>query len=432
MPTTNDLNIIYRPIGELKPHPDNARKHSRKQVRALANSVEKFGWTNPILIDDTDTILAGHCRLQAAKYLHLEKVPTLCLSDLDEASRRAYLIADNRLAELGSSWDRQQLASNYESIQLLDPVLDLSVTGFQLDEIEIFLDAATGGNPEQPLPIPAKTTVSRPGDMWFLGEHRLICGDALRSETYARLLGEDRAQLVYVGTPYNVPVNGHMVRRGRHPEFLMASGELSEDEYENFLKTVIANLIRFSQSGSIHYLFIDWRHVAHMLKAVQPYDEMKNIICWNKQTAGLGAFYRSQHEMIVVMKSGTERHINNFRLGENGRHRTNVWSYQGLNSGWDAERQDQLALHPTVQPLEMVVDALKDCSRKRGIVLDPFGGSGTTLMAAEQTDRRACLIELDPVYVDVCIRRWETSTRKSAVHADTGQSFEDTSKEHSA
>jgi DNA modification methylase len=430
--TKTNLNIVCRPIDELKPHPDNARKHSRKQVRAVAGSIEKFGWTNPILIDDTGTILAGHCRLQAAKYLNLAEAPTLCLSDLDEASRRAYLIADNRLAELGSSWDRQQLASNYETIQLLDPVLDLSITGFQLDEIEILVDAATDCSAEQPLPVRAKTTVSRPGDMWTLGDHRLICGDALRAETYLRLLGQDRAQLVFAGTPYNVPVNGHMVRRGRHPEFLMASGELSADEYETFLKSVVENLIRFSQSGSIHYLFIDWRHLAHMLKAVQPYDEMKNVICWNKQTAGLGAFYRSQHEMIVVMKNGTERHINNFRLGENGRHRTNVWSYQGLNSGWDAERQDQLALHPTVQPLEMVVDALKDCSRKRGIVLDPFGGSGTTLMAAEQTGRRACLIELDPVYVDVCIRRWETSTHKSAVHAATGQSFEDASKERSA
>jgi DNA modification methylase len=426
------LHITYRNIDELRPHPRNARKHSKAQVRSLAHGIQAFGWTNPILIDESDTVLAGHCRLQAARYLELDRVPTVCISSMDEASKSAYLIADNRLGEFGSSWDRKELAKAYETIRVLDPALDLSITGFQLEEIDIILDGATPTAADGNLPEFNTVAVSRPNDLWVLGNHRLICGDALAQETYAKVLGDDRAQMVYAGTPYNVPVNGHMVRRGRHREFLMASGELSDSEYALFLNKIIDNLIRFSEIGSIHYLFIDWRHLEPMLSATRSYHEMKNLVCWDKQTAGLGAFYRSQHELIFVMKNGKRNHINNFHLGENGRHRTNVWSYQGLNAGWDAARQDQLAMHPTVQPLEMVGDAIKDCSRKRGIVLDPFGGSGTTLIAAEQTGRRARMIELDPAYVDVCIKRWQALTGKCAVHADSGLTFADATKEHSA
>ena len=339
------------------------------------------------------------------------------------AQKRAYLIADNKLAESGK-WDRNLLALEHEAIQLLDPGFDLTLTGFELDEIEILFDNNLPDHEDSvPLPDQRNPPVSRLGDMWRLGDHLLLCGDALLPESFVRLLEDDKANLVIADSPYNVKINGHVSGTQRHAEFLMGSGEMTKQEFTAFLSQAFQNLVQFSCDGSIHYLFMDWRHLAEMLEACGHYSEFKNLICWVKQSGGMGSFYRSQHELVFVMKNGTARHINNFGLGGQGRCRTNVWSYPGLN-GWGAERESELAMHPTVKPLTMIVDAIKDCSKKGQIVLDPFGGSGTVVMAAELTGRRARVIELDPLYIDVTIRRFQAATAGKAILEHDGRSFE--------
>ncbi len=423
----HDLTI-FTPIiemmssSDLKPDPRNSKLHPAKQLKQVMRSIEEFGWTNPVLIDEEGSVLAGHLRLEAAKKLGIKQVPTIKLSHMTAAQKRAYIIADNRIAENGS-WDAKLLALEHEAIQLLDPEFDLSLTGFDHDDIEVMFDNLLRPNQDD---VPAVDgdipAVSRLGDLWRLGDHLVLCADATLPESFEQLLGSERAQQVIADGPYNVRVNGHVSGNGRHREFVMGSGEMTQEEFTAFLRAAFANLIRFSCDGSIHFLFMDWRHMREMLDATNQYAELKNLICWNKGSAGMGTFYRSQHELIFVMKNGKGRHVNNFGLGEKGRHRSNVWDYPGL-SGWTAERESELAMHPTVKPVAMIADAIRDCSRKGGIILDCFGGSGTTLIAAEQTGRRARLIELDPLYVDVIIRRFEAATGGKAVLAQDGRTF---------
>jgi DNA modification methylase len=421
-------NIEMRAPTELKPDPRNAKLHPAKQLKQVIRSIEEFGWTNPILTDEEGNILAGHLRLEAAKKLRIDRVPTIKMAHMSPAQKRAYIIADNRIAENGG-WDRRVLALEHEAIQLLDPSFDLTLTGFDHDEIEVMFDNLLVPEADQvPVPQHDRPAVSQMGDLWRLNDHLLLCGDALSAESYERLLGGEKAHQVIADAPYNVPINGHVSSSGRHREFLTASGEMTKAEFTEFLKTAFSNLVRFSCDGSIHFLFMDWRHLQEMLDAIQCYEELKNLICWNKRTAGMGTFYRSQHELIFVTKNGKARHINNFGLGEKGRHRSNVWDYAGLN-GWTAERQSELAMHPTVKPVAMLADAIRDCSRKGDIVLDCFGGSGSTLMAAEQMQRRARLIELDPFYVDVIIRRFQAATARKAFLDQDGRAFEEIDRE---
>lgn len=424
-PQINGIKVTYRERIALKPHLQNPNTHSPKQIDRIARSIRDFGWTNPIIIDEQDNVLAGHGRLLAAAKLGINKVPTICLSHMSPAQKRAYIIADNRLSEIGGTWDNKLLALEHEAIQLLDPEFDLTSTGYELEDIEIMLDGLQEAG-EDPSVIVDRSApaISRLGDLWLLGKHRLYCGSALDDGSYRMVLSDEKAQLVIVDAPYNVPIGGHCVGKGKHREFIMASGEMSRTEFAQFLTTAFGHLIAFSQDGSIHFLFMDWRHMAEMVLATSQYSEQKNLICWDKGTAGLGSFYRSQHELIWVMKNGKAKHLNNFGLGEKGRHRSNVWSYQGLNGG-GPDRQELLALHPTVKPLALIMDALKDCSRKNGLVLDNFAGSGTIIVAAERTGRRAAAIELDPHYVDVAIRRWQTDTGGKALLADGRRSFDE-------
>ena len=268
----------------------------------------------------------------------------------------------------------------------------------------------------------SKPAVSRIGDLWLLGKHRMYCGNALEAASYEVLLGGEKAQMAIVDSPYNVKIGGHCVGKGKHREFVMASGEMTRTEFAEFLTTAFGHLIANSFDGSMHFLFMDWRHIAEMVLATSQYTEQKNLVVWDKLTAGMGTCYRSQHELVWVMKNGTAKHVNNFDLGERGRHRSNVWKAQGM-SGASAGRAELLALHPTVKPLGLIMDALLDCSKKGGLVLDCFAGSGTILLAAEQTGRRAAAMELDPLYVDAAIRRWQFDTGQQAVFAHTGLTF---------
>ena len=422
-PQINGLQVIYRPRTALKPHPQNPNTHSAKQVELIARSIRDFGWTNPIIIDEDDKVLAGHGRLLAAAKIGIDMVPTICVAHLSPAQRRAYVILDNRLSEVGGTWNRRLLALEHEAIQLLDPEFDLTSTGFELDDIAIMFDNLNDISEDRtPEPDRKGPAVAKVGDLWLLGHHRLYCGDARMAASFEALLGTEKAQMVLVDAPYNVRIGGNCVAEGKHREFIMASGEMTRTEFADFLTGVFAHLITFSVDGSLHYLFMDWRHMAEMVLATSQYAEQKNLIVFDKISAGMGTCYRSQHELIWLMKNGTGPHINNFLLGQKGRHRTNVWSYPGLN-GAVPDRQKLLALHPTVKPLALISDAIKDCSKTGGLILDCFAGSGTIIMAAERTGRRAAAMELDAHYVDVAIRRWQADTGQKAVLAHDGRSF---------
>jgi DNA modification methylase len=424
------LSIEYLPINRLKRRTSNPRTHSDKQIDQIARSIQRFGFTNPIIADGEDNLVAGEGRLKAAKRLSYSEVPVVRLEDMTEAEIRAYVIADNKLAE-NAGWDRNLLALElrYLSDLGLDD-LDVTITGFELPEIEVLMGEVAAANNDdsadevvEPAPGPA---ITRLGDVWHIGGHRLVCGDSTKPETYQALLGDNRVQMVFSDPPYNVPIAGHVGGLGKiqHREFAMASGEMSNAEFTAFLTSVFTQLAAHSASGAIHFQCIDWRHIGEMLEAGKAaYTELKNICVWSKANAGMGSFYRSQHEFVCVFKSGNAAHINNVELGKYGRYRTNIWPYAGVN-GFGNGRSD-LELHPTVKPVALVEDAIRDCSRRKGIVLDPFCGSGTTLMAAERTGRCGFGIELDPLYCDVILRRLRSVCGLQAILEATGQSFEE-------
>lgn len=409
-----------RPPSELRPYSRNARTHSRKQIRQIADSIERFGFTNPVLVSDDGEIIAGHGRVAAAKLLGLPTVPTLRLSHLSPEERRAYVLADNKLA-LNAGWDQDILAIELQA--LIDLDFDVTLTGFSLAEVDFTLDAARERDPDAPPgvedevpPIQAEA-VTRMGDVWVLGRHRLICGDARVPQDYARLLGDERVDLVFTDPPYNVPIEGHVCGSGRirHREFAMGVGEMSQDAFTAFLKDALKPMAANCRDGAIAYVCMDWRHMTEVLNAgSEVFSELKNLCVWNKTNGGMGTFYRSKHELVFVYKVGTAAHTNTFGLGDSGRYRTNVWDYAGISS-MGAGRSEALEMHPTVKPTAMVADAIRDCSRRGDIVLDGFGGSGTTLIAAETCGRSARLIEFDPLYCDVIIRRFERLTGKQAM-----------------
>jgi DNA modification methylase len=392
-------------VRKLKPNKRNVRTHSKKQIKQLANSILRFGWTCPIIVDENFTILAGHARLEAAKVLGLREVPVIIVSGLSDAEKRAWALADNKIAS-NAGWDRAALAVG----DLVDPEQD------PLDEI-----------PEIP-----QVPVSRLADLWRLEKHLLLCGDARVAANFASLMRRRRASMVFTDPPYNVRI-ASVQGRGqiRHREFAAASGELSPAQFRKFLTDALSLAARYSVSGSIHYVCMDWRHIDELSAAgKEVYSELKNLVVWAKSNAGQGTFYRSQHELVFVFKSGDDSHLNNFELGQHGRSRSNVWQYAGVNS-FRAGRLDELALHPTVKPVALVADAMRDCSRRGDIVLDPFMGSGTTILAAERVGRVAYGLEIDPLYVDTAVRRWEAYTKCDAILEKTGQTFAEVSAERS-
>jgi DNA modification methylase len=427
-------HILYRRIRDLTPYPRNARTHSKKQLRQIADSIKRFGFTNPVLIDEHDSILAGHGRVEAAKLLGMGQVPCRLIASLSEAEKRAYILADNKLA-LNAGWDEEILAIELQFLVDQAADIDISLTGFDVAEIDDLIEVGGSKDDADPrdehLPTIDSNSVAttETGDVWLLGDHKLVCGDARDHDAYRLLMtsegGVEQAQMVFTDPPYNVPVDGHVGGLGkiRHREFAMASGEMARDGFTHFLSSVMGQLVAFSANGSIHFLCMDWRHIAEMQRAGEGhYSELKNLIVWVKDNGGMGSFYRSRHELIFAWKAGTAPHLNSFELGQKGRYRTNVWNYRGITSGGKTARAE-LALHPTVKPVAMVADAMKDCSGRGGIVIDPFCGSGTILIAAQKVGRRARAIEIDPLYCDTSILRWQQFAKDDAVLAETGETF---------
>lgn len=435
-PIKPHLTVSVRSIASLIPDPKNARVHSEKQLRQIAKSIEAFGFNVPILIESGGRILAGHGRLAACVLLGWKEVPTITLDHLTPDQARAFLVADNRLSD-ASTWDDRLLAEQLKFLSDADLDFDLDSIGFELPEIDLRIQSLSvdGGEGEEPaveLPSADRTPVSVLGDLWVLGRHRLLCGNALDSLAYESLLQGAKADVVFSDPPFNLFVrnisgNGKI----KHREFAMASGEMSRPEFTQFLTDALARMKSHSVDGSIHYICIDWKHVGELLAASEANNaELKNIVVWDKGAAGMGSFYRSQHELVFVLKHGRSGHTNNVQLGRFGRNRTNVWKYPGSNSfARTTDEGNLLALHPTVKPTALVADALMDACDRGQAVLDPFLGSGTTLLAAERTGRVGYGIELDPLYVDTAIRRWQALTGLVAVHAATGRTFPDVATE---
>ena len=417
------------PPRSLKPARRNARTHSKKQVRQIADSMVRFGVINPLIADDHGRIVAGHARAEAAKLLGLKQIPVIRLSHLNETEIRAYALADNALGDK-SGWDHDLLSIELSELADLLPAegMDISLTGFEAPEIDLLLAdmVASAPAPEDTLPALTATPITRHGDLWQLGKHRLLCGDAREPGDFARLMDGKSAAAVFCDPPFNVKVSSIGGRgRVRHPEFAFASGEMSQPQFKKFLIVTLGNGVDASADGALHYVFMDWRHISDLIDVGRElYGTMLNLVVWNKSNAGQGSLYRSQHELIGVFRVGDHPNRNNIELGRFGRNRSNVWTYAGVNT-FGRGRMEALTSHPTVKPVALVADALLDCTARGDVVLDQFAGSGTIFIAADKVGRIGFGIEYEPSYVDVAIKRWQKATKLEATLADDGRSFEE-------
>ncbi len=432
------LQIDYVLTGSLKSADHNPRVHNTRQINALAKSIEAFGFVAPVIADENNILIAGDARVEAARKIGLAEVPVVRVEHLDENQKRALMIADNRLTDL-STWDERLLAENLQLLAEVDLDFDIEATGFTMGEIDLRFEGLADDGDEDPddadiEPVQGPV-VNEIGDLWQLGRHRLLCGDALDAGNWLRLMDGKKAAMTCSDFPYNQRVNGHVSGLGkiRHAEFPMASGEMSRAEFTAFLGTAFRHLANHSKPGSLHYIFIDWPHLGEMQTAGDAvFSELKNVCVWSKDRAGMGSLYRSQHEMIFVWKAGQGRHRNNVELGRNGRNRSNVWQYPAIGTFRHSDEGDLLQLHATPKPARMIADAILDVTARGDIVLDPFIGSGTTIIAAERIGRRAYGMELDPVHVDTAIRRFERHSGEAAVHVATGRTFAEMSAERAA
>ena len=344
--------ITNVPIGQVRPFEKNPRKHPKKQIRQLKRSLKRFKWMLPILIDSNGVIIAGHGIYQAARELGLEEIPVIFVEHLSEHEIKAYRIADNKLAE-NSEWDNEFLISEISELLKFDVDFDIDLTGFSTPEIDVLVTDQSPEEFEEPVPTLPKlqAAVSRVGDIFQCGENRLGVGDVLDNLFVDQLMGGRTAQMACTDPPYNVPINGHASGKGQvhHDEFALACGEMSPKEFRQFLVAVLTQLSRISADGSLHYLFMDWRHLQELILAGnEVFDQFINLCVWTKTNAGMGALYRSQHELCLVFKKGKAPHVNNVELGKHGRNRTNVWSYAGMNS-FGKGRDELLACHPDRQ-----------------------------------------------------------------------------------
>ena len=429
----NSLRIEWVPIAALRRNPRNPRRHGDRQRRLLKQSIKAFGFISPVIADDDGYVLAGHARLDAAEELGMQEVPVLRVSALSPEQAKAFAIADNRLTEI-AAWDDRLLGEILSELATIDLDFNLEATGFTTGEIDLKIEALAddeeGRDPADDFSdVSEGPAVAQGGDLFLLGKHKIFCGDAVVAASYRTLMAGQRAAVVFTDVPYNVPIRGHVSGRGKkhHREFVRASGEMSDAEYAAFLAKALKHLAANSLDGSIHFQCIDWRHVFAMLMAGQrAYTELKNVCVWEKNNAGMGSLYRSQHELVCVFKNGHAPHRNNIQLGRFGRSRTNVWRYPSANTfGRSGDEGNLRELHPTVKPVALIADAIMDCSARGEIVLDAFLGSGSTLIAAERVGRICYGMELDPLYVDTAIRRWQRHSGDSAILARTGQRFDE-------
>jgi DNA modification methylase len=412
---------------QLVPSDHNARKHSRAQIKAIASSISAFGFNAPIIVTADGRILAGHGRFEAAKLLKLRRIPVISIDHLTETEATAYMLADNKLTDR-STWDDFKLATQLKELSELALDFDIEAIGFEPPEIDFriqSLEADNEADKADEFYISVGPAVTRPGDRWLLGPHRINCGNSLDLPRFGQFFEGEKAAAVFSDPPYNVRIDGHACGKGRvkHREFAMASGEMSEAGFTEFLTRSITAVCNYTVDGGLIYCCMDWRHLHEIVTAGRAVKcDLINVCVWAKTNGGMGSFYRSRHELVFVFRSGSEQHQNNVQLGRFGRSRTNVWNYPGVN-GFNRKGSTQLlSVHPTCKPIALVADAILDSTKREEIVLDPFLGSGTTLLAAEKTGRRCYGIEIDPLYVDTAIERWQRMTGHEARN-ENGETF---------
>lgn len=414
--------------GDIRPNPCNARTHSNRQIKQIIKSIETFGFTNPVLIDEENLLIAGHGRLDAAKRLGLHEVPAIRIAHLTDTEKRALMLADNKIA-LNAGWDLEILAGELEDLSTMELSFEIDLTGFEIGEIDMILqesDETGGGEAEvAPQPDPKLPVITQPGDLWQLGPHRVLCGDALNPTDMTALMGDKFADAGFCDPPYNVRIARHVSGKGRvkHREFAQASGEMSSEAFEAFLTDSLSLAAKYSRNGAVWFACMDWRHMGEMLGAGnQAFDVLLNLCVWAKTNGGMGSLYRSQHELVFVWRKSKQAHRNNVQLGRHGRNRTNLWRYPGVNTFREG-RMEELTAHPTAKPVAMIRDALLDVSARGEIVLDPFLGAGATLIAAEECGRIARGMEIDPAYVDVTLRRWRAKVGREPIRLRDGSSL---------
>ena len=421
-PLAFSAQVERRPVASLKPRQNNPRTHSADQIAQIARSIEQFGFTNPILVHTDGSVIAGHGRLEAAKWLGLEAVPVLCLAHLSAEQARAYVIADNQLA-LNAGWDLEILREEILALDQADFELDL--LGFEAPALDalIVIDGPGGQDEDEPAPPALEASVvSTPGDAWVIGPHRLVCGDARDPEIVRRALGGEQARLLLTDPPFNVPINGHVSGSGRHPEFAMASGEMTEPEFRAFLRAFLEAARPSLADDAMAVVAMDWRGLYTLQTAARQLGLRQiNLCVWVKPNGGMGGLYRSRHELFAVYAVG-ERYTNNVELGRHGRNRTNVWEHPGMSSFGEG-REEALAMHPTVKPAGLLREVILDVTGRGDRVLDPFAGSGSSLLAAHQAGRSGSGVEIDPRYVDCAIRRLFRETGLVAHHEGGGEPF---------
>jgi len=431
-PPNRRLAIEHVSIEQLRFNPRNPRRHSPKKIARLTDSLRAFGLNGAVRTDGDLMILAGEALVRAAKVLGWAEIPVIRLDHLSPAQAEAYMIADNRIAELSEN-DPKALGAIFRDLAKMELDFSLEVTGFEMGEIDLFiegLDLIPEAEESLEDLAPQGPPVTKLGDQWMLANHRILCSDAQAPISYEKLMGSRKAAACITDPPYGGKISGYLPSQGKtkHREFVMGSEGLSDEGLESFLTPVMAQISKHASGGALIYVFMDWRGIETLLRVGRKtFSELKNIICWAKTNAGMGTLYRSQHELVALFKNGQGRHRNNVQLGRMGRYRTNLWSYAGMTSAGarSTEEGDLLALHPTVKPVSMIADAILDCTARGDVVLDPFLGSGTTLMASERVGRRCYGLELDPLYVDVAVRRWQRLTGQIALHAETGIAFDE-------
>jgi DNA modification methylase len=419
----NFPEIEVRDLADIKPYAETPRVHSRAKRRKLASLLRRFGQITAILIDDHGVIIDGHLVVEELKALGETQVRVVVIANRDPAEIKALRIALNRLP-MEAKWDAPRLKAEFQ--ELLSLGFDMELTGFDTVEIDMALaidDPSSGEVEDAPAGPVDGPAITQAGDIWQLGDNRVACGDARDTALVHRLMAGATTRMVFSDPPYNVAINGFVVGKGRHREFQCASGEMAKGEFVAFLTDALVGMAATLVDGGIAYVCMDWRHVQELLAAVEIVGlTVINMCVWAKTNPGMGSLYRSQHELIFVLKKGDAPHVNNVELGAKGRSRSNIWTVRGMSS-FGADRDELLGSHPTVKPVSLVADAIKDVSHRGDLVFDPFLGSGTTLVAAHRTGRRCYGIELDPLYADVIVRRWEAETGREAILCSTGESF---------
>lgn len=419
------------PIDSVKPYPGRARSHKKAQKTKLEKAIQHYGQVMPIIIDGKNEIVDGHAVWEAMKALGHDEIAVVAIANRTEPEIKALRLALNRIAS-DAGWDSEALRADFEFFVSIG--FDLELTGFDAVEIDGFLDVdvqkLNAIEEEGEIPPPQQFAISAAGDIWNCGRHRMGCGDACDQSFVDKLLADKNAGLCFVDPPYNVPISGFVTGKGRtkHREFVAGAGELSAEQFTALLEKSLNVLKQSADASALIFACMDWRHIYELLLAGRQSElELVNLCVWAKTNAGMGSLYRSQHELICVFKAGNAKHSNNVELGRHGRNRSNLWTYRGMNS-FGSGRDQLLSSHPTVKPVLLIADAIRDVTKRGDVVLDTFLGSGSTLTAAEETARVGVGVDLDPIYVDVAVRRWQGQTRRDAIHAETGELFDDRAK----